>query len=180
MAHPSRKAYIPYLEEKLGPVPISWDEKNSIWDTARRAWLLFDPFADYHVVVQDDTIIGKNFVETCQLIMTKDMVYNFYIGRPKFVAMIERRKALGKDHLIKKNICHEICLGFPTKRVKEMVAYVDSLNPDSDRYINKYVTSRGLRVWFPLPSRVDHRNEGTLHNLNRGHYVAKATWFVGE
>lgn len=184
MAHPSRVDFIPYLKEKLGDVPIAWDEKNNIWDTCRRAWLLFDPKADYHFVIQDDAIIGKDFKKNLEkLVDGSDQVYNLYIGRPRFVAEVRNAQKKGLDHLLKTNIHHEIALGFPTKRVKEMVEFVDKRNEKEevqhDRFINTYVTAKKLKVYFPMPSLIDHRNHGSLHKLSRGNYVAKATWFIG-
>jgi hypothetical protein len=37
-----------------------------------------------------------------------------------------------------------------------------------------------LRVFFPLPSLIDHRAEPSLHGLNKGGYKPVATWFIGE
>lgn len=178
MAHPSRAEYIPYLKEHLGDVPVAWDEKQDIWDTCRRAWLLHDPEADFHFVIQDDAIIGRDFHERLQkLVQNGDFVYNLYIGRPRFKAHILKIKERGGDRMIRSNIHHEIALGFPTKYIKEMVEHCDNAGATSDRFINGYVNKKKLKVFFPLPSLINHRNTPSLHNLNKGGYEAVATWF---
>src|SRR5690606_31863943 len=99
-----------------------WDKISNIWDTARRAWLRFDPNADWHIVVQDDLIIGKNFLQNVEKYLDDtDAVFSFYMGkRPRFKNMIESVQKKGGDRLVMDNIHHECCLAFPTKRIKEM------------------------------------------------------------
>lgn len=186
MAHPSREKYIPYLQEKLGDVPVAMDEHNNIWETCRRAWLLHEPNADYHFVIQDDAIIGKDFHKNIQKLVENgnDYVYNLYVGRPKFKMEVLKLKQKGGNHFVKANIHHEIALGFPTRRIKEMVDFVDAQNAGQevqhDRHINRYVTSNKLKVFFPLPSLIEHRAEPSLHNLNKGGYKPVAIWFIGQ
>ena len=43
-----------------------WDEINSMWDTARRALLSFDPKATYHVIVDDDALPADGFLEAVE------------------------------------------------------------------------------------------------------------------
>lgn len=191
MAHPSRAHYVPYLQEKLrqpggAEVPVAMDEKQNIWDTCRRAWLLHDPTADYHFVIQDDAIIGKDFHENIQKLVANgdDFVYNLYLGRPKFRTVVANARAKGRTHLIRPNIHHEIALGFPVRRIKDMVRFVDTENSGQevqhDRFINRYVTGNKLSVFFPLPSLIEHRAEPSLHSLNKGGYKPVAIWFIGE
>jgi len=183
MAHSSRAKYFPYLKLKLGDIPFSIDRAEKeigIWQNCRRAWLMHDMTSDYAITIQDDAIIGNDFIKRAEKIMTKDMVYNFYLGRPRFKKIVNEARKRGKEYIIKKNIHHEIALGFPTKRVKEMVEFCDRFNPTHDRYINRYVNEKALKVYFPMPSLIDHRAGKSLHKLNKGHYIAKATWFIGE
>src|SRR5690606_1475387 len=82
MAHPKRAQYFDYLKQKLGDVPFLIDHNSEgIWFNAKRAWLAFDPEAEYHAVIQDDMIIGKNFYENAEKYLTEDCVYNFYMGK---------------------------------------------------------------------------------------------------
>ncbi|MFA6158881.1 MAG: hypothetical protein WC763_04665 [Candidatus Paceibacterota bacterium] len=182
MAHPSREKWFGYLREKLGQdVPFAIDtDGRGIWENCKRAWLLFDPEAEYHVVVQDDVLVGRDFIERAEAMLTEDMMYSFYIGRPRFAGEVMEAKEKGIDHLVKSHIHHEICLCMRTEHIKEMIAWCDALKPENDRVIDGWVNAKGLKVRFPLPSLVDHRAEGSLHSFNRGGYVPKATWFIGE
>ena len=180
MMHPKRFKYLPYLVGKLGDVRISVDKINNIWNTSRRAWLMYDSKAEYHIVIQDDAIIGKDFIKKAEAMMKEDAIYNFYIGRPRFYHQVLKAKKEDKKFLIQRNLHHEIAFGMRTNRIDEMIKFVEKIDPDSDRCINGYVRAKKLKVIFPMPSLIDHRNEDTLHNLNKGSYKKKATWFIGE
>lgn len=178
MAHPSRKHLIPYLKEKLGDIPVSMDTDNNIWHTCREAWRLADLTKDYHFVIQDDAIIGKDFYKRLSdLIQKGEYVYNLYLGRPRTAGKVLECKAKGGDHLIFEHIYHEIALGIPTKYIKELIEYGDSINAEHDRHINSFIRSKGLKVYFPMPSLINHRAEKSLHPYNKGNYKAVATWF---
>ena len=64
MAHPSREKYFGYLKERLGDIPFAIDtESKGVWENCKRAWKLYDPMADFHLVVQDDAIVCDDFLE---------------------------------------------------------------------------------------------------------------------
>jgi len=184
MAHSSRSDNFDYLREKLNDPPFAIDQQGQeigVWENAKRAWKLYDPEAEYHVVVQDDIIIGKGFLERAEQLMKHDVIYNFYMGkRPRFRREIEQAKAKNKRFIIKTNLHHECCFGMRTERIDEMIKYCDSLNPKSDRVINKYINKEKLMVFFTMPSLVSHRKNQSLHMLNRGSYPTGARWFIGE
>lgn len=181
MTHPSRAEFIPYLKEKLGDVPISVDEGFGIWENTKRAWLMYHPEAEYHCVVQDDMIIGKDFRKNAEKVLRKDRIYNFYIGKAKRIRP-EIAEALKNNtpYLIKDRILHECCFAMRTDRIKDMITWCEANNPTSDRIITQYVLARKLTVYFPLPSLVDHRDLPSLHSLYRGSYENGAMHFIGE
>lgn len=181
MAHEKRKANIPYLQDKLNNAPVVWDRVNNIWDTSKRAWLAHNSNAEYHCVVQDDILIGKDFIRKAESMLTEDVIYNFYMGmRPRFRNEVESCKRSGIPFLKKKNLHHECCFAMRTDRIHDMIEYCESQNPISDRVINTYIRKEGLEVWFPMPSLVSHRQNESLHNLNRGRYPIGAAYWIGE
>lgn len=180
MTHPARAEFIPYLKEKLGDVPVSIDTGFGIWENYKRAWLMHNPQAEYHCVVQDDLIIGKDFRKNAEAVLNQDMIYNFYIGnRPKY------QKALSaaiknKTPFIAYRIYHECCIAMRVDRIPDMLAFCDALQPQNCRVLTDYVLARKLQVCFSLPSLVDHRDSPALSPFHRGSYKNGAKWFVGE
>jgi len=181
MAHPSRKELVDKLLKIIPNTPISWDKKNNIWDTCKRAWKLYDPNSDFHLVIQDDAILCKDFLKEIEKFPIEDRVYSLYIGnRPKFKRSLKKAKRKGYKFLIKKNIHHEIALMFPTKRIKEMLDYCDKFNPDTDKIINEYVLKNKLQVYTKVPNLVEHGETESLHKLNKSEIkTRKSIWFKG-
>lgn len=181
MTHPARAEFIPYLKEKLGDVPVSVDEGFGIWENTKRAWLMHDPNAEYHCVVQDDMIIGKDFRNKAEAILKKDRIYNFYVGKSIRISKeIDEALKANKSYLLKNRLLHECCFAMKTNRIQNMIDWCEKQNPTSDRVITHYILAHKLTVYFPLPSLVDHRDLESLHSLYRGKYENGARLFVGE
>lgn len=188
MAHESRKKWFPYVRETLGDVPILVDkgkkgdpENIGIWQNCRRSWLAYDPKAEFHFVLQDDVVLTSNFIDKVQnLTKNGDYMYNLYLGnRARFREPVKKARREGRDHLIFKSIHHEIALGMRTEKIKEMIEFCDAQNPELDTVINKYVHHKKMRVYCPVPSLVDHRNDESLHKHNRSFKANRtAIWFV--
>jgi hypothetical protein len=186
MAHPARKQLVGSLLDQFKPMPIgvAWDQKNNIWDTCSRAWLLFDKKADWHLVIQDDVILCKDFITKVNELIKNhsghNNIFSLYLGnRNKFRKDVNRLRPNG-GIVVKKNIHHEIALIFPTKKIIEMLNYCDSLNPTDDKVINRYVTHKNLDVIIPLPNLINHRNNiASLHTLNKSTMaIRKSIWFA--
>lgn len=186
MAHPARKQLVGSLLNQLSPldVKVAWDEKNNIWDTCRRAWLLYDKESDWHLVLQDDVILCKDFIQKVTGLINNNCrnnnIFSLYLGnRNKFKRDVGRLRPKG-GLVIKKNIHHEIALIFPTNRINDMINYCDSLNPDNDKVINRYVTNNNLDVIIPLPNLINHKNDiESLHTLNKSQMsTRKSIWFA--
>ena len=87
-----------------------------------------------------------------------------------------------RPYLIENVILNENALGMRTKYIKEMVDYCDSRDAVSDRYIQTYGRRRGLLVYSPVPSLIDHRPDPSLYrSLYKKAYpdsVRSAVWFA--
>lgn len=192
MCHEKRAEWFPYLEEKLGNVPFLVDkggpgdpENLGVWGNCKRSWLAFDPEAEWHFVLQDDSIICQDFYEHLNAVLDtigeQDFIVSLYAGgryRNKIANAI-RRKC---PHIIENMILNENALGMRTKHIQEMVDYCDSRDAVSDRYIQSYGRRRGLLVYSPIPSLIDHRPEPSLYReLYKKAYpdsVRSAVWFA--
>lgn len=179
--HPKRKKYLPYLLKRLGTEKYAMDRENDIWETARRAWLSYDEDADYHFVIQDDSLITSMFHDKLKkhLESTKGREYCFvlYTGRPRMRKHIRRAKREGFNHLLFKRIYNEVALGLPVNHIDEMVEYCDQYGDGTCRWIQRYIQSKKMLAYYTMPSLIDHRDEDSLHNNNKGVYVRKANWF---
>ena len=110
MAHESRINRIDYLLETLGDVPVFMDygkigDPGNLgpWGNAKRAWKAFDPKADFHMVVQDDVVFGKQFAQRLTGLLNrhgKEPVALWYDeGRLEFVsAMINEADVVGAEN----------------------------------------------------------------------------------
>jgi hypothetical protein len=185
MMHVDRLKHHQYLIDKLGEDTFFSIDDGSmgIWKNCRTAWgyALTEDAKKFHCVIQDDAIIGKDFYEEANKVLNEDALYIFYVGRPKVAKKIARIKAKGKPVLMPYDrILNEVAICMPSKWVGDMINYCDSKRASTDRYINKWAQERGHKIYYVLPSLVDHRDEESLHDLNNGNYARVANWFIGE
>lgn len=187
MMHPSRTQYRDYLLDKLvdfGKVKISMDRGLGILDTSRRAWEMFDKDSDYHLVIQDDAVIGKNFKENVlkQIEKKPTHAFSFYFGnRKRFYRTARLAAAQGGVEMNWLSWGVAICL--PTMIIPEMLEFLGEitgkLENHDDTAIAHYLKKIELPVWYPMPSLVDHRNEKSLVESDPGG-GRRAYKFIGE
>ena len=174
MAHPSREENFDYLRSMLGDVPFSIDFRSQgEWWNCRRAWFLYDKTADWHVVIQDDAVICENFVERAIETINKsnellngDHICNFYYGKI-MSAIKEASDALKKGYWVNSYPKWGVAICMPTKYIEEMVEFCDKLDNKShgtrdDSRIAKFCGFKKLKVFFPMPSIIDHRHGKSL------------------
>lgn len=185
MMHPTREKYKDYLLSKLGDIPIIMDRGKGVWDTARRAWLSYDKNADYHLVVQDDAIVGKDFKERLEKEIRRhpNCAINLYFGnRKRLYKIAEKELKNGGVRMDWLSWAVAVCL--PRKIIEGMVGYCDNmkiLENHDDTRISHYLLKIGMGVWYPLPSLVDHRwQEPSLIESNEGVRKRHAIYFIGE
>lgn len=189
MAHEKRAQHIPYLKEKLGDVPVFMDkagvENIGLWENAKRCWLSFDPEADYHLVVQDDSIVTDNFYEKLDKILDNGPKYAYclffryksYKTHKEMNQIAMQRRGNGFFTYPRLQWANAIVL--PTKIIKECIEYADQQkkykNID-DLRISEYLNSISMLTYYPLPSLVNHREEESLigNGSNKGR---TATWY---
>lgn len=166
MAHPKRAEFIPYLLEKLGKdTPVIWDQKNNLWDTCRRAWLAQDFTCEYSLVIQDDCIITDNFREKAENILQSNYIYSFYAGG-QMSALIHRAEKRKENFVIHKMIYNEPALCMRTEHIKHMVQYCDLKQAVNDHFIAQWAKQKGIKIYYPLPSLVDHRDTKSIYKEN--------------
>lgn len=158
MAHPKRKHLIPYLKEKLGDVPVVWDEKNNLWDTCKRAWQTIDKNCEFGLVIQDDALVTSNFREKAEACLKSDRVYSFYLSR-----LLSNRVRLAKKREYKtirsSMIFNEVAICMKTCHIDEMIAFCDEREATTDQLIGIWARQRGKKIYYPIPSLTSHRDD---------------------
>jgi hypothetical protein len=189
MAHPTRAAWASDLAGKLGLAAdrIVWDRCNSIWDTARRAWLAFDPEATHHLVIQDDAIACRDLItgtEESLAAAPAESVVSLYLGtRRPMVHQVTRaaKHAAESDAswIVLDSLCWGVAVVLPTSVIPDMVAAgdIDQARGDDLRIRHYAMRTLHWQVWHPWPSLVDHRDTDSLIGHGNGR---KAHRFIGE
>ena len=159
MAHPSRAQYFDYLKNRLGDVKWSIDDGIGLLANCRRAWLLYDPTADYHVVIQDDCIVCDNFQERAEKVCEKanGLPVSFFFSQSKcynkYKNEIETTGAV-----VKKGLYGGLAICLPTKLIPEMIKHYDADHvPFDDHRIGRFCMSKKLNFYNPMPCLIDHR-----------------------
>jgi hypothetical protein len=159
MAHPSRAQYFEYLKNKLGDVKWSIDDGCGLLANCRRAWLMYDPTADYHVVIQDDCIVCDDFYNRAIASLEKagGLAVSFFYSQSKFYQKFEReRKDTGA--IVKKGLYGGLAICLPTKLISEMIKHYDADHvPFDDHRIGRYLMSKRINIYNPFPCLIDHR-----------------------
>lgn len=189
MGYEGRSEFFPYLKEKLGDVPFLIDPLKGaeghlgVWGNCRRAWLAHDPKADYHVVIQDDAIVCKDFKKRAEEFITKhhkdgeNRVFNFYFGN-KRALRDQAVEGMKKGFTIKNRPSWGVAICMPTKLIKDMIEKCDDYhNSQDDVRIGKYIVLRGLNIYYPLPSLIDHRVADEAESLVGDPGRHRQAWF---
>ena len=167
MAHPKRQDYFQRLKDELGEdVPFSIDENNSILENCKAAWRLHDPSADFHVVIQDDAILCKNFLERAKRFIQETeskriqnnwsiFGYNFFRRAEYKEAQMREYEKIGYQLEARNRGGVSICL--PVNQINSMLKFFDNTNSrHDDERISRWIESKKFKMCYPIPSLVDH------------------------
>ena len=135
-----------------------------------------DPKADYHVVIQDDAIICDNFREIAERTISRDekYAYSFYYGRRQ-----ENREqakiGLKNGFIISNWLSWGVAICLPTKIIPQMIEFCDRYTiKNDDSRIAGFLKFHGIKIFYPMPSLVDHRADEKSLVGDPGHRQA---WF---
>lgn len=189
-AHPRRRHYVGPLLERLG-IPeehVVWDEQDHLWDTARRSLLAYDPNAAYHVVVQDDALPCRGFVESLPRVLSAAQGHpvGLYVGtvRPVYRSVSIRMaaaRASGSPWFAAGGPYWGVAMAIPSGDVEELVAFGDTrqMRTGYDSRVAQFFARSHRRAWYTLPSLVDHRSGPSLVP-GRKDAGRRAVHFIGE
>jgi hypothetical protein len=193
MAHPRRSEWAADLSETTG-LPIVWDEIDTVWDTAKRAWrhaaALAEKDTQHSLVLQDDAIPCLDLLETLAVIS------RLYPTEPFCLTVIDYRlHGARRDYEQSAQSGHPfwtsnaavsaVGLMLPLRDVEPMIAYGDSFNTiHDDLKVRNFYRSQGRKLMFPIPSLLQHRNVDENPSLvpgNDGRWADRSSsTFIGE
>lgn len=176
-AHPSRRTMVEYLHEKLGPAPVAWSREpqtgvRDVWATHRRAKMMFDPEARFHLVVQDDALICRDFYPKLTALLEErgDRFVYCLFYRPKNNGQFHEFNRLG--HATKttggfayRKLQFAVATVTPTALIPALVKGCDKIvinkpGGQDDTRMSWWLKAQGIKTFYPLPSLVSHRPEG--------------------
>jgi hypothetical protein len=188
MAHRKREAFIPDLLAKLDrPATVVWDRHGNRWDTGRRSMLAYDRTATHHLVLQDDAVIPRDLaggIEQALQHVPEGSPLCLYCGRNQpyrdTIQRLVEAAGPGTSWLTMSQLHWGVGIVMPVEHIPEMVAWCDHRSeiPNYDRRISRWCQHRGLTVYYPWPSLVDHRNSPSLVP-GRGSAGRRAHRFIG-
>jgi hypothetical protein len=186
MAHPDRLFRVSALRESLGigPLSVAWDEEGPptrdperIWRTARAAWRLHDPAADWHLLLQDDALPVPGLAGMLPGMLAHvppGAVVSLYLGTGRPVPGIwhelgRRADEAGAAWIVGPRVMWGVALAVPTSLIPDMIRWGDTQRgiPD-DMRVGRWAARRKLEAWFPWPSLVNHPEGDSLINHGAG------------
>jgi hypothetical protein len=197
MAHPDRGDLVDDLQARLDrDVLVYWDTEgppsgngDRVWRVARGAWSMFDPNADYHVLIQDDAVPCADYLAGLEMALDHvpdGTVVSPYLGTgrmapPRWDTMLRTANASGACWIRAERVMWGVSLAVPVKDLPSMIAWCDRrARVADDMRVNSWVRRVGREVWYPWPSLVDHRLVPSLtkhradDRVARRHYPGSA------
>ncbi len=184
MSHPERRAELADLLDALDrPVPVYLDphgppsgKGDRVWSVAREAWLMFDPAATWHALIQDDAVPCYDLLaglERAVEHVPAPAIVSPYLGKGRNVPARWERVAIDADRrgacwVRSDRVMWGVTLLAPTALIPEMVAWCDQKSgmPD-DMRVAAFTRRHALDVYYTWPSLVDHLPETTTPSLTK-------------
>jgi hypothetical protein len=179
MAHPDRATEAADLMSRLDhAVPVYWDgegkpsgDANRIWRTARAAWLLHEPDADWHVLLQDDAMPCADLLAGLERALEHvppDVVVSPYLGTGRNVpirweVMARTADTIGASWVRSAQLRWGVGIVLPVGLIPEMIEYADRrIGVPDDMRVAGWAERTQREVWYPWPSLIDHRQLPSL------------------
>ena len=173
MSHPDRAEHVIELARRIDrTVPIYWDQDgpasgnaDRVWRTARGAWSLADPAADYHVLIQDDAVPCMDFLaglEEALEFVPESAIVSPYLGTGRMAparwdVLTARADALGASWFRAERVLWGVSLAVPAADIPAMIEWCDRRAgvPD-DMRVGAWAKRNNREVWYTWPSLIDH------------------------
>jgi len=180
MAHPDRADHVDQIIESFdaSAVRVSWDREgpasgnaDRVWRNARAAWLMHEPDADWHVLLQDDAVLCRDFAAGMSEALRHvpgPAVVSPYLGNGRTVptrwaTLAATADAHGAAWIRTSKLMWGVSIAIPTLLISDMIRHADTRAgvPD-DMRVAGWAEKNGVDVWYTWPSLVDHRQVPSL------------------
>lgn len=179
MAHPDRSELVKTLTSSLDrQVPVYWDPEGKpsgsgdrVWRVAREAWMLADPNADFHLLLQDDAIVCPDLLAGLEQgldFVPDDATLSLYLGDGRNVpirwrAMASAAESAGAAWVRSDRVMWGVGLVLPVRLIPEMITWANrKAGMPDDMRVGAWTERRRAEVWYTWPSLVDHRQVPSL------------------
>lgn len=181
MAHPKREEQAESLFAKLVTMPF--DNTTLVYDNGMgelyngdRA--LIRHTGDWHLVLQDDAIIGDNFYTNLMSALENapdQTIISLYTGKVRpfptaVTTAVTKAQEEGASWLSHQTLLWGVGIAIKTDLIPAVLLKAKHSNLPYDRRIGQYFKDSRQKVYYTIPSIVDHNN--TLPSLT-GHGYAK-------
>lgn len=189
-AHPDRAQLVKDFTNLLDrPVPVAWDDEGPPsgnadrgWRTARRAWELADPEADFHLVLQDDAMPCADLLAGLERALEHvpdDAVVSAYLGRggatpARWGQLAGQASQSGASWVVSAKLMWGVAIVLPVKLIGEMIERADRRHAvTDDMRVAGWSEKRRGEVWYTWPSLVNHRAVPSLTKHRAANRVAQ-------
>lgn len=169
MAHPARMDAAVALAASVGAGLVIDSLGVGETENGDRAWRMFDPTADWHVVLQDDALPVEEFTAHVERALTAARwpIVSLYVGsgRPhqrRVLNRVQWAKAQGASWMEAPTMLWGVGIAMTTATVHEFLVWGDGKDGPYDRRIGRFARAIGSGVGYVLPSLVDHADGPTL------------------
>jgi hypothetical protein len=163
LAHPKREEFFPYLAERLNTTLFSVEDGRGLMKNADRAWRMYDPACDWHLVVEDDALVCLDFHARIIPVLRHAMSFNLravnlYYGALPGEKQAEEGRIAG--FVVRPSLNWGVGICLRTELINEALDFVGSLPGAKmfDASLSQFLISRGAPTYYPIPSLLDHRH----------------------
>lgn len=190
MAHVSRADRIPEIRRMIGDCEVSLDEGAwGLWGNAKRSWLSYSTDEQFHMVIQDDSIVASHFYERLRPHLegkNRQVLCLFFRFKSRKThgelnkAAIDGVNIGGFEFPI---LQWANCLVISSHLIDEMVAFADALPEEKfknidDLRFSAFLRTKNIKTYYALPSLVDHRPDAASVRNDETNEGKTASWFA--
>lgn len=153
--HPSRAHLIPKLVEQLKEYAIYTDHGWGLVENSKQAWKNYDKDKDFHLVLDDDSILCKDFLNrTEKVLKDKSVIYSLHWGQRE-IPMPDVKDGLFPAYAV----FYGNALAIPTNRIDDMFEHCKDIACNAfDERIASWIRFNRILVMTPIPCLVEHNH----------------------